>query len=104
VNTLPDSSGSTREVQSTTRSVWKYDVPLAGVVMSFTMPVGAAVVHVGTQREGFVTFWAEVRPSNPTVLRGFRIVGTGHQVADGDEYVGTTIAAPFVWHLHEVAR
>jgi hypothetical protein len=93
-----------RDVRPAGRSVWKYDVPLAGAVASLTMPAGATVVHVGTQHENFVTFWAEVEPSNPTVLRGFRIVGTGHQVADGDKYVGTTIAAPFVWHLYEVAQ
>ena len=34
-------------------------------------------------------------------LRGFAIIGTGHDVPSGAEYVGTAHVGPFVWHVFE---
>jgi hypothetical protein len=103
MTTVPENAPVGRDVQSPRpRSVWKYTVPIADAVASLVMPALAQIVRVGTQEPGQVTFWAEVSPDGPTVLRGFRVYGTGHTIAPGDEYVGTTFEGPFVWHLYEV--
>lgn len=74
--------------------------------------VGNGVIHVGHQREGFVTLWFVVYGSNtPPRLASYRVYGTGHEIEPltpkgGNQitiyptYVAT-VQAPsgLVWHL-----
>lgn len=54
-----------------------------------------------------VALWMEHSPINEwaperKVERTFQIVGTGDEC--GGLYVGSVIAAPYVWHVYEVTR
>ena len=37
-----------------------------------------------------------------TVTRTFRVIGTGFDVPDVGNYIGTVFDGPFVWHVYEV--
>ena len=89
------------------KSVYKYAVH-ALCTENVIMPVGARIVHVGFQGNlaDVVTFWAEVDDRAEQEVRNFMVIGTGVEIPDGYEYVGTTQNAelPFVWHLYEKSR
>lgn len=79
------------------RQVWKYDVESGSV----SMPLGAEILSVQMQR-GVITLWALVDPTAPVVTRSFVVVGTGHDLPDGNlMYRGTVQAGTFVWHVFE---
>jgi hypothetical protein len=72
------------------------------------MPLGSRILHVGDQiKEGDppehpLTIWVEVDPDEAErpIKHWFRIHGTGHDLPFGQDYVGTVVRAPFVWHLY----
>ena len=90
------------------RTIFKYPLEVTDNEQKMLMPEGARVVNVGTQLDGFVYLWALVdsssRPFSVTTIRTFVIVGTGHPIPDGVEYVGTVQQGPFVWHVLEDPR
>lgn len=81
------------------KTVWKF--PIGNQVV---MPKGAQIVHVAEQ-DGtvgpVVTMWALVDPEAPAETRRFAELGTGHEIPDEHEHVGTWQSGPFVWHLFE---
>lgn len=73
------------------------------------MPQGAEILHVGTQGDKVVCFWALVENQNRKEIRTFTIHGTGHPLADNacaETYVGTSIQmnGRLVWHVFEVTK
>lgn len=87
------------------RTLWKYDVPLTGVVLS--LPAGGIVRHVASQygQPDNVQMWVEHDDVMRTVEpREFVVVGTGHLVPPAASFVGTAICASgqLVWHVYEV--
>lgn len=84
--------------------VWKYELDLVDEPQLRPMPRGAAIVHVASQADR-PCLWASVDPSRTIVDRWFTVVGTGHPIPDGAEYVGTaqTHAGALVWHVHETS-
>lgn len=84
-------------------AIWKFPLQHAAL-QAVTMPAGARVLAVQLQH-GAPALWALVDPAQPTTLRAFRIVGTGHPFeAEGLQYVGTfqTAHGEFVGHVFEV--
>lgn len=66
------------------------------------MPYGAKVTAVGLDGSGEPCVWALVDPNAvPTIERKFGIYGTGGQVPDFCEFVGTFFTLPYVWHVFE---
>ena len=87
------------------KSIYKYSVAIDGTDHYIDLPPESAVVHVDVQTAPYaqVTFWAEVSlPADTDVTRVFRVFGTGYEIPDDYEYVGTTLGdRPLVWHLFE---
>jgi hypothetical protein len=62
----------------------------------------ATVIFVGSQLAGLVHFWVEFDLAvKETHERTFQLHGTGAAIPDHHHYVGSTLDAPFVWHLYE---
>jgi hypothetical protein len=85
------------------RTIWKYRLEVSDDVQSLSIPREAKIVAVGNQ-EGSITLWAEVAPGRFTEARTFAIHGTGHPIASDEDYIGTAIVPPFVWHVYEVQK
>jgi hypothetical protein len=62
------------------RTVWKFTLAIESTL---DMPTGAEVLTVREQGDA-VCLWAMVDPSQPFEARRFVMVGTGHDVPDGD--------------------
>jgi len=84
------------------RKMLKYKMPDPGETLAVHMPSGAAIVHVGMQRGGIMA-WASTS-EGPLVVRRFETVGTGWDVREDAEYVGTVQDREYVWHVFEVAK
>ena len=85
-----------------TKSIWKFPVPIMGRVR-IEMPEDAKVLFAAVQHDE-PCFWAEVSPDNKTVMRDFRIYGTGHRLPDDPgRYLGTFIMnqGTLVFHVYE---
>lgn len=90
------------------RVVWKYEVPLDGLIHEVELPVGAQIVSVAAQEGLRLHFWAVVRLGRAeTEARHFLWLGTGHDIPFGVagfgrfEHRGTVHAGAYVWHLFE---
>ena len=89
---------------TSTLRVFKYPFRI-GEKIEIGMPIGARVLSVQTHH-GQPCLWALVDPAARSIVRQFRLVGTG-PVADDSigPYVGTfqMFDGQRVWHLFEVA-
>jgi hypothetical protein len=89
------------------RQIWKFDLSINGV-HRFRWPVGAKLVHVGTQDPDspeLVQLWVLLENTQMEQEdRRFVVRGTGHPLHDDEEYVGTvlTFSGRLVWHVFEV--
>lgn len=86
------------------RAIHKFPLPHAittGDPVAVEMPP-QAIRHRFAMQNHVPTIWAEVDTAHGLVPRYFQIFGTGQELPDGAEYVGTFEQGPFVWHLYEV--
>jgi hypothetical protein len=77
--------------------VWKFTLTVAesqGVMV----PESAWFLHVDF-RDGFIAVWAAVDPTFSQQMRTFRVVGTGCEIPDGVDYLGSVRDGIYVWHL-----
>lgn len=65
------------------------------------MSAGAKIVHAGMQNET-LCIWAEVGSNPGTEVRLFRVVGTGHGIAETAVHVATFQLGVYVWHIFEI--
>ena len=79
-------------------TIWKYVIEKIDDEVTFDMPGGAQVLHVGEQ-SGLLCLWALVDPNIPKVQHTFFIRGTGHQVSPILDHVGSAWLRPFMWHV-----
>lgn len=79
-------------------TIYKY--PLAEFEQNIQMPQGATILAAQMQ-DGRITLWAACDPCNESEARKFRVIGTGGDLPDGFEYVGTVQSGPYVWHVFE---
>lgn len=86
--------------------VYKYKLPTNGYV-EIEMPRMAELLYVAEQN-GDLCLWALVDPDAWTVMRRFRIAGTGHAMAPSEceHYIGTVLMSGglVVWHVFEIRR
>ena len=86
--------------------IWKQEVPvLADPHVTVTLPFNARIIHVNMQGFGAMAFWFSF-PNVPSGIgdrRRFRVFGTGQEIPEQWEYVGTALDRKngLVWHLHE---
>jgi len=79
--------------------IWKSKLDLTDVQL-VTLPHGARPVHFGPDPNGALCVWCEVEPMHTTKNFGFVVVGTGHDIPAGFQYVGSAVNLPFVWHCY----
>ncbi len=87
------------------QTIWKF--PLAMTVQQkVSMPVGARILHVGTQGDS-VCLWALVDPSRDTNDRTILVAGTGHPIEmnGADDYIGTFMlhGGTLVFHVFDMS-
>ena len=87
-------------------TIWKYEFEIADEV-KISMPLGAEILSVGTQRRGFICVWALLDPNASTITRLFRVFGTGHPFdVVMYKFWGTVTedynGVPAAWHIFEV--
>jgi len=101
------------------RTIWKFPFEVDDNI-EIEMPAKAKILHVDVQvsinhnqhligqPKTFETpcMWAMVVPDNPTEIRKFRLVGTGHPITEtvGMRHIGTFKMAQdrLVFHVFEV--
>ncbi len=83
-------------------AVHKYRVPV-GDISKVSMPVGAQILHFGTQGAHGVTLWALVDTEADNETRVFFVRGTGHDCKglSGAAYLATVFKGPFVFHIFD---
>lgn len=88
------------------QTAWKFQLPYATphLSQSIPMPMGADIVHFDVV-DDVPTIWAVLNPHNIIQeMREFTLYGTGVDIPDHAEHVGTWIDGQCVWHLFEVTR
>lgn len=86
----------------TTKTIWKYPVPVTDT-FSLDLPEGSTILTVQVQF-GHPNIWVKVQPDAEKVTRKFRVYGTGHDIDQEGEYIGTfpMSGEQLVFHLFEV--
>jgi len=86
------------------KTIFKYVLPQVDEVR-VSMPVFAEVLSVGVQNNE-ICVWALVDPKIPSLLRTFRIAGTGHPTQDPDKwkFLGTVhlYGGALVFHVFQL--
>jgi hypothetical protein len=83
----------------------RHAIPVDDQFHEFEIPVGMnAILQVACRRRAEVDIWVVDDPSIPTRTAVFRVIGTGHEIARGERWVGTCVAPDnfLVWHLMEL--
>lgn len=64
---------------------------------------GNPFLHVAAREESSVDVWVLDGPDLPTRTAHLRVVGTGHEIAPTERWVGTAVTPSqwLVWHLVE---
>lgn len=84
------------------KTIWKFELSQAGgwALNNIRMPKSAQIIDVGMQGRS-LCLWAIVEPHVSPVNREISVYGTGHQLGDDVEYIGTVHDGPFVWHVFD---
>lgn len=80
-------------------TIWKFPLEINDSTF-VTMPRGAQLLTVQTQREWLPVLWAVVDPQAEPARRLIYCRGTGHPMtgAEGRSYLGTTQDSALVFH------
>lgn len=64
----------------------------------------AKILHFGPDPSGVMCMWVLLDPDAPTTTsdRLFAYYGTGHEVPDDAQHIGTCAQGMFMWHLFEL--
>lgn len=88
------------------RAVWKFPVPLKAGDRDIAIPTGAKFLTFAILDCGPAA-WFEVDPDAGLEVRRFRIFGTGHEIGEEYDYLGTGLQPgkelTYVWHLYELS-
>ena len=79
--------------------IYEYQLALAES-QYVAMPEGAEVLSIGLQN-GIITIWVKVEPQNPSIAYAFYIAGTGGEVPNNTEFIGTVMQDRFVWYVFQ---
>lgn len=78
------------------KTIWKFPIEDE---RDLNLPLGARPLTVARQ-DGVPMLWLEVDTDLNPELRRVLIIGTGHPVPTGFNYVATFFSGPFVWHVY----
>lgn len=88
------------------KTIYRQQVPVDDKIHSFAIPMFCEILRVSALGNDVVEFWYEQKlpVQQLTHRRGFRVVGTGHNIQDDYTWRGTCQRTPsgLVWHLYEV--
>lgn len=81
--------------------IFKYTIPIQGQFI-LALPEHARILSVQVQR-GVPCIWVLVHPKAVLTERKFNIYGTGHDVENPGNYIGTfqMASGDLIWHLFE---
>jgi hypothetical protein len=82
------------------KTVYKYQLR-GRYTTGLELPPQAQILSVQSQ-EGIPTLWALVDPQEETQQRYFRVVGTGWEIEEEVNHIGTYMEGAFVWHVFEI--
>lgn len=91
--------------RNVTHTIWKF--PLENSDEQWIeMPCAAKILHIAIDPKiEKICLWAEVRTTAPKMQVGIRIIGTGHPMPDdAEQFLGTVIEGPYVWHFYRIIR
>lgn len=77
--------------------IYKYPLDLADQ-QTISMPEGAEMLSIGQSRDQII-LWVMADPAAALRDYVFRIVGTGNEVPDGLQYLGTVQQSTYAWHI-----
>lgn len=83
-----------------TASVWKFTLAETDDKQPLLMPFNARIIHVHEQGDQ-VAIWAIVNPKARLENRWFIVVGTGQDMPEDNEYLGTCHVGRLVLHVFE---
>ena len=81
--------------------VYKLTFPPGAAEMSAHLPVGAEVVHFGSQGLDLCFWYIDTDLTAGKEERHFSVRGTGHDIEFSAAYIDTTQVGSFVFHLFE---
>jgi len=86
-----------------TTKVYKYPFEISSLV-EVAIPKDHKILLVECQGQ-HPCIWAQVNLPSPTVVKRFRIYGTGHEIDPFEtiSHVASFQQGPFVWHMYEIA-
>lgn len=78
------------------------------IIYKFPMETGQTEVRYGgsprialvTMQNGAPTVWLEVDTEEDLAVRQFRVFGTGMEIPDGWQHVGSCQDGIFIWHVY----
>lgn len=83
------------------RTIWKFELNRLHA-STIDLPVLSVPRFVVMQEEWHLMLLVDLDPSiEQTELRTFLVLGTGHKIPPGAQYVGTCQDGSFVWHVYE---
>ena len=84
------------------KTIYKY--PIASMETFCSIPGPGNVVLVDTQDGFFPTVWVEVDTDKDEKAVLFRIFGTGADLPEHGEHVGSAVCGKYVWHVYRMRR
>ncbi len=82
------------------KTVYKYPLYIVDAQV-VNLPAGAVVLHIAPDPQGKACLWAFVDTDRPLETRSIVVTGTGHEVPDGLEHLGSFVQEWGVWHVWE---
>lgn len=84
-----------------TKTVNKHPIPISNHKFSLMLQTGFKFLRAGVQNEN-AFMWLEVFPDMPKQQIDFATYGTGQEIPDQAQYLGTYWIGPFVFHLYRL--
>lgn len=82
------------------KTVYKYVVETGRYEVNLQVPGYRKPLHVGLDPAGVPSLWMEVDTNSVPVPFTIYIVGTGQEVPQGKQYIGSFVEGPYVWHVY----
>lgn len=77
--------------------IWKFPIENGQAIQ---IPEGSEPLHVAEDPQGQVCIWALIDPEKELAARMVTVVGTGWDVPDAAQYIGTIHQGAYVWHIY----
>jgi len=81
-----------------TKRIYKYPFGILDRCM-VDLPENHEIIHIGLDPNHQPCIWAKVDPVEIDVSTEICVIGTGHDVDDGMEHIGSFVDGQFVWHV-----